>query len=133
MPIRIEAAAFPLVIVRWQGINSDAEVAAYLSAMTEVVRRPQRKVIIYDALQAAIPTSTHRRMQGEWLKQNQSVIERLGAGTAFVLESAIMRGALTAVFWISPVPNGHVVTASVEEALAWARARLHDAPSTTAP
>jgi len=125
--IQVDMARFPIVIVRWQGTNTDAQMLAYLSTMTSIVQRPEPKVIVYDALTAQIPAPSQRRLQGEWMVTHQASMARWGAGTAFVFSSAVMRGALTAVLWLAPIPNGHFVTSTVEEALAWGEARLREA------
>lgn len=125
--IQVDMARFPVVIVRWQGTNTDAQMLGYLSTMTTIVQRPELKVIVYDATSAQIPPPSQRRLQGEWMVAHQSSMTRWGVGTAFVFSSAVMRGALTAVLWLAPIPNGHFVTSTIEEALSWGEARLREA------
>lgn len=44
--------------------------------------------------------------------------------SAFVLASPLVRGLLTAILWISPMPAPHEIVATVAEAEAWLNERL---------
>ncbi len=127
MPIRIDLNRMPLVIVTWEGACSDDEVQAYLTNMSEVVARPDRRAVIFDASKASPPGATQRRMQGAWLKENKERIQHKTVGTAFVIDSAIIRGGLTAVFWIQGLSTQQLVCATLPEAVQWAEQRLVDA------
>lgn len=127
MPIRIDLRRMPLVVVTWEGTCTDDEVEQYLTMMTEVVMRPDRRAVIYDASKAMLPSATQRRMQGVWLKEHESRIRYKTVGTAFVINSSIIRGGLTAVFWIQGLATQQLVCATLPEALSWAQQRLVDA------
>jgi len=131
MPIRIDLGRMPLVVVTWEGSCTDEEVELYLAAMAEVVTRPDRRAVVLDASRAALPSATQRRMQGMWLKEHEDRIKHKTVGTAFVVESAIIRGGLTAVFWIQGLSTQQLVCATLPEALAWAGQRLIDAGVTS--
>lgn len=127
MPIRLDISQLPLATVRWEGVCSDEEVSAYLTEMTALVKRPGRRALVYDAREAALPTATQRSLQGNWLKEHQLRIRANTVGTAFVIQSAIVRGGLTAVFWIQGLSSEHLVCATLGEALAWSGMRLEQA------
>ena len=127
MPIRLDLNQLPLVTVRWEGVCTDEEVVAYLTEMTALVKRADRRALIFDARLAALPSATQRNMQGKWLKEHQLRIRANTVGTAFVIESAVVRGGLTAVFWMQGLGSEHLVCATFGEALAWSEARLAQA------
>lgn len=113
-----------VVLVRYSGLPGDAAFERHLDQLEALLARPGRAVTIYDIAGDARSTAIQRRRQSEWLRRNERAIERASAGTAFVLRSALARGALTAILWISPVPGEHCVVGTLEEANRWARARL---------
>lgn len=46
-----------------------------------------------------------------------------------MIDSPIVRGALTAILWLSPLPQPHLVTASMAEAERWTLDKLRRAPA----
>ncbi|HEX3771641.1 MAG TPA: hypothetical protein VHV30_12275 [Polyangiaceae bacterium] len=125
--IVVDDSRFPLVRVTFDGAVADHVFDAYLHALSRVLSRRAKNVIVFDALRAPPPTAKERAKQAAWLKQHRDVIERFSCGSAFVIKSAIVRGGLTAILWIAPIPGAHTVVATVAEAEAWALARLRDA------
>ncbi|MBC7173876.1 MAG: hypothetical protein H5U40_15655, partial [Polyangiaceae bacterium] len=45
-------------------------------------------------------------------------------GYAFVISSSLVRGALTAILWLAPMPAPHRVVGTVGEGEAWLRGLL---------
>lgn len=124
MPIHIDTSQLPLVVVRWEGRCTDDEVSAYLDEMTALLLRPDRRAVIIDARDAVLPSANQRSMQAAWLRQHQLRIQERTVGTAFVIASALVRGGLTAVFWIQGLGGDQLVCATLGEAIAWAEERL---------
>jgi hypothetical protein len=50
---------------------------------------------IFDATRAGRSSATQRRKQAEWMKTNEAVLRACSAGYAFVINSPLVRGALT--------------------------------------
>ena len=71
-------------------------------------------------------------MQPAWLAEHRELLERDSLGTGFVITSALIRGVLTAILWMAPVPGGHRVFSSYDEAESWALEQLR-AAGLTAP
>ena len=62
-----------------------------------------------------------RSLQAEWIEQNRELLRAVCAGMGFVVPSnGVVRGALTAILWLAPIPVHTTVHASMEEALDWA-------------
>jgi len=122
--IHVNDSGFPLIVVTFEGAVEDHEFDRYLARLDTLWQRQTRSVIVLDATHAARTPATQRQKQAEWLKENHALLRAYSAGTAFVIDSPLVRGGLTAILWLQPLPTPHVVVATLAEAERWARARL---------
>ena len=120
----VDASRFPKVQVRFVGALTDEAFRAYLNEYGALLARGERYGIVFDATQADRPTAVQRRMQSEWIHANEPVLRRLCVGGAFAISSSLVRGAMQAILWVSPLPFEHVVVERVADADAWLDARL---------
>lgn len=133
--IELDRSSWPVVVVRFDGIASDDEFARYLEETLACLQPGKRSVTVLDAREPTGATQHQRRMQADWMKQNRARIKECSAGLAFVFESPMVRGVLTAIMWISPLPVPHRIFAKMEEAREWSRQRLaaHAAEQSATP
>jgi hypothetical protein len=128
MGILFDESAFPLVAVSFDGTSTDAEIDALIGLFDRCTARSlrtrRRVAFVFDARKAHVVTAAQRRRVGEWMMQNDASSRATCAGFAFVIPSAIVRGALTAILWIAPMPAPHRVVADIGEGLAFAREQL---------
>jgi hypothetical protein len=124
---RIDESRHPLVLVTFDGALSEPEFDDYLRSMSRFIDRRTKNVTILDARKAKSPTATQRAKQAAWLKTNRVALQEYSCGSVFVIDSALVRGGLTAILWIAPMPVAHAVVATLEEAERWAFARLRAA------
>ena len=128
MAIRVDDYRFPLVVTTFEGTATDAEFDAYLAETTQrTVSRKTRNVVIVDATHAARPTALQRKKQAEWLAEHRATLAQFNLGTVFVISNPLIRGGLTAIFWIAPMPSPTTVVATYAQAEAWAFERLREA------
>jgi len=120
----VDDSEFPIVIVRAKGKVTDGEFEQYLRALDKVYSRHQRFALVWDGTKADGGTAAQRRRQAEWMRQQAMLIRTFNVGTAFVIPSALTRGALTAILWLQPMPSPHFICESPPEAIRWARKRL---------
>lgn len=121
--IRIDESRRPLIHVSFEGAATDQEFAAYLARMSEMLEKRQKTVVVMDGRMAGRTPASQRKLQSRWLE----TLRRYSLGTAFVIDSGLVRGVLTAIFWVSPLDTPHTVVATYEEAEAWAFAQLRAA------
>lgn len=125
MPYRLDDTRHPLVVVTFEGQLTDDEMTKYLEDMeTRVLGRRMPYAVVVDATRSRGIDARQRRIQADWLRRHEAEIRRFNRGTAFVITSPIVRGALTAIFWIQPLPSPHVVVSTFDQAEAWCRAQL---------
>jgi len=122
--IQVNDTNFPLVVVTFEGSVSDQEFERYLARLDTLWGRNVRSAIVLEASRADRSPATQRRMQAEWLKKNDYLLRAHSAGTAFVISSALVRGSLTAILWLQPLPTPYIVVATLAEAERWARRQL---------
>jgi hypothetical protein len=122
--IEVDETRFPLVVVTFVGVATDAEFEAYLERMSDVMARREVTATVLDASRAGPTPPKQRARQADWIKANADVLRRYSAGSAFVITSPLIRGLLTAILWLAPMPQAHDVFSSRAAAEQWAVARL---------
>lgn len=126
--IHVDDLRFPLVTVSFYGAVSDKDFDNYLLTLDRLTLRAlrdrKRVAFVMDTRRAATTPPSQRRKMGEWMKLNDEATRATCAGFAFVMDSAIQRGMLTAVLWIHPLPAPHFICALPGEAAAWCREQL---------
>lgn len=104
---------------------SDAQLIAGLAEFDRLLdSRPGRYVMVMDNRHSAGLTASQRGIIAENNKRNEMRARARSLGAAFVMSSGIVRGIMTAVFWIKKPAVETVVFDDLEEALSWAKGRL---------
>ncbi len=122
--IEIDEKRFPLVLVTFEGSVPNDQFEQYLRGMDRMLSRRQPNVTILDATRSDRSPAVQRKMQADWIKTNREALEQYSCGTAFVISSPLVRGVLTAILWMQPLPQGYTVVATLAEAEDWAVGRL---------
>lgn len=130
--ILVSDARYPMIVVEFHGTPDDDEFNAYLARMDEIQKSPassfRRIAIIQDTLhQRGSISASQRRKMITWQNQNQERIARTVAGIAFVIDSAIVRGAATAMLWLYKPVYDYAAFATRSEAEEWALRKLTSA------
>lgn len=128
MAIELDDASFPLLLVRFGPDWTAQDFSGYLHWYLLRLQRRQRLAIVFDAVKARPPTALERRQQADFLREHEGLLRLYCTGAAFVISSTMIRGALTAIFWIQPPVYEYTVLPTVVEATAWARQRLASNP-----
>lgn len=127
MPIHTDDTRHPLVVVTFEGDLTDQELAHHHTEMeSRVLARRRISATLVDATNVRSVTARQRRMQAEWIEKNEETLARFSVGSAFVITSSLVRGTLTAILWLKPMPTPHVVVSTFAEAEAWCRAQLRE-------
>ena len=103
----------------------DEELAGFLVALDGFIRAQRRAFAWVVQADATVSSSAgQRRMFAEAELRLQEYDRVLCAGTSFVLSSPVMRGVVTAVYWLAPPVYPYRFFATLPEAQAWAKAQL---------
>ena len=119
---------FAPVIIRQTRVGSTEHLRLQLDGITEHMavadQQGWRTVIIVDLSYAPQATREERRIEAEWRTRHEAMIRRVSLGAAMLVPNQFIRGALTAILWLHPPPNGYIVTLRLSHAIDWAIATL---------
>lgn len=119
MPLHVDRQDLPLLRLTYVGEYSDYELSRFLGEVETVLTLPGRKAGLIDLTRATAGSAKQRQTQGEWIALHEKTLQRDFAAAAIVTDSALIRGTVTAVFWIRPLPLPTHVAATVAKAEAW--------------
>lgn len=117
------ALHWPVVIVTWVGDNDEGAIRAFFEWNDEVVVRARERggyLMISDADGAEGPPVMMRRLVAELTDAIAPDAKELSLGNYIVLSSALLRGALTAMQWISRDKWATKQVGSMQEAISLA-------------
>lgn len=115
MPLEIDESGFPLLLVTFSGRITAEAIAAYYARVDVWFRADQRVAVIIDITLLDVPSASMRRIFSDATAARLPVIARRCAGVA-VVNSAVLRGIVTALSWINPPKHPQVEVATVREA-----------------
>jgi hypothetical protein len=109
---------------------TDSVVAYVLANLEARLARKARYVLIFDLSNTGTPSAVQRQLLAVHMKKNRELILESIQAMGVVVASPIVRGVLTAIFWIEAPPVPHQIFGSLAEAAIWAREQVR---STRAP
>ena len=117
-----------MIVVTFEGSTTDAEFTRFLQRLDGTTQRSFRQntrvAFVMDTRKGHVVSAAQRRALGAWMIANDAASRATCAAFAFVIPSAIIRGALTAVLWIASMPAPHRVVPEIGEGLSYAREQL---------
>jgi glyoxylase-like metal-dependent hydrolase (beta-lactamase superfamily II) len=122
--ILVDDTLWPIVRVKLPPEQTDDEMRLYLDELRALRERRQPYALIIDANDSRGFTASQRKLQAEYIESGVELTRRYLKAFAFVAESAIQRGMMTAIFWLRRPEWPHAFFATVEEAKEWARDKL---------
>lgn len=99
--IQLHTDLWPIVRCILQGELTDADYEELFQSFERLWQRREQFFLIIDIRQSANSTPRRRQLIGDWMKENRALIQRYSLGSAVIVDSAILRGALTAINWIA--------------------------------
>lgn len=95
----------------------DFNVARTAAARTKIA-------LLFDGREVGRVSPSIRRKQADWIKENMDMSRQNCAGFAYVLDSSMVRGMLTAILWLVTMPADYTITATVAEGETWLKQQL---------
>lgn len=126
MSISVDESQLPVIRVTHHGVSTDDEFLQYLETMRRSMFAPNagQRFLVIDATSAGTTSATQRRLQAEWMNLHAERLKELTVGVAFIIPSGVVRGFLTAILWIQPLPCPHEICGTLEHALNWGDRQL---------
>ncbi len=112
------------LVVKPPALLSDAIVDEILAGLVRQLAQRERYVLVFDLSVTGIPNATQRAKLANHVKKQADAIRRNVVALAIVAPSPLVRGIVTALFWVAAPPTPHEIFASQAEAIAWAETKL---------
>jgi hypothetical protein len=130
--VRVDTTDWPIVMLDFPARHERDSLVAMLTHLEQLLRYGRktgdRSFVITDLSRIRqIPGADQRRYSADWMQRNIELHKTATVGAANVAPSAILRGMVTAVFWLRPPPTPTAVVASREEAIQRGLEALHAA------
>ena len=127
IPWRIDTSEFPLVYIDAAGDITPEQLEEHLTQYQALLDRGEPYTAVYDASKVGTVDAQTRKRYAEFHSVNEEAFGQHCLGIGFVITSALARGALTAVLWVTGrLPFPHKTFAKREDAAKWAVKVLED-------
>ncbi|MDH3726691.1 MAG: hypothetical protein OER77_04095 [Myxococcales bacterium] len=115
-----DVSMWPLVVISMPPVMIEDDIIYMRECYEHVFAAPTRHALIVDTTKIArVPEATMRRQLKEFEDGNRPIIREKNIGSAIIIQSAIVRGAYTALRWISPQPAPNKAFSNMEAAARW--------------
>ena len=119
MPFAIDESRWPHAVLTIDDKLTPAEQDAFVAQSTELILRGERFAAILDLRDSGTPPSRFLRLQARALNDHHDQLRAHCVGLAFVMRSAMLRGALKAILHLAPLPSPYVIVDTLDEAESW--------------
>ena len=128
--LKVDDSRWPAVVTHVPpGDHTDEEIHASMDDYLRIVRaRKQPFVTITDLTRGTGMSPKQRRIITDFMQKHEDELAVHCRGAAMVFQSAVMRGMLTAIFWIAKPRWETRVFATLDEAGSWAHEKSREEP-----
>ena len=115
----------PILRTIFPDVASEADIYSYLSVIVQLQTQMQSEHcwILDCSLVKAAPAS-QRKIFAQYERENASYNRRFNKGSAFIIPNTLVRGLLTAIYWLSPPVYPYTIVNSEAEAKRWVQEQL---------
>lgn len=118
--LSFDVSMWPLVVLTMPPVTIDDDVTYMRECYEHVFAAPGRHALIVDTTKIVrVPDATMRRQMKEFEDSKRPIIRDKNIGSAIVIQNAVVRGAYTALRWISPQPAPNKAFPTMEAAARW--------------
>ncbi len=115
-----DVSMWPMVVLRMPPVTIDDDFVYMRQCYEHVFAAPTRHALIVDTTKIVrVPDATMRRQMKDFEDSKRPIIREKNIGSAIVIQNALVRGAYTALRWISPQPAPNKAFPTVEAAARW--------------
>ena len=125
----LDLALWPIVILNVRDGVVEADFKAVFDRYErEVFNRDERYVSITNlSTMDRVPNATERKQLAEWMGRHADYVGRWALGNSTVIRSPVVRGALTALYWLQKPPTQQTSHGTLREAVEWGLITLDQA------
>ncbi len=123
--VRIDQSQWPLLIVITPGKMTDEGLEDFLDSYSDIIKsQGERYALVLDVSNTQKLNPIQRKKLVNMMETNREFNKEHCAGCAMVFSSKILRGILTAIFWIHKPPHPTKVFTAQQEAINWAKSMV---------
>jgi hypothetical protein len=111
-----------IVMVTPPSSVTDAGIDGILGELRGHLNSATPYALVFDMTDAGVPSALQRRKLADHMKNHAAKIQRLVRGLGVIAPSPVLRGVITALFWVAQPGMPHRIFATRDEALTWAAA-----------
>jgi len=118
--LRFDVSMWPLVLITMPPVTTRADIEYMQGCYEHVFQAATRHALIVDSTTIVrVPDATLRRQMKAFEDSRRPIIAHKNIGSAIIIHSPLVRGAYTALRWISPQPAPNKAFATMEDAARW--------------
>jgi hypothetical protein len=115
-----DISMWPLAVITMPPVTTPADIAYMQECYERIFAAPVRHALIVDATTIVrVPDAALRRQLKAFEDSRRQAAQEKNIGSAVIIQNALVRGAYTALRWISPQPAPNKAFATMEEAARW--------------
>ena len=115
-PFELDETAFPVIFAAFRGPVDLVPFDAYFSRLDDLCKAGRRFALIVDMSRGAVPSPSQRKHITSAMADREAAFGRHCLGAAVVIKNPLIRGAMTAILWVHPLPYPHEIVETREEA-----------------
>ncbi|MCA9575288.1 MAG: hypothetical protein R3B40_12140 [Polyangiales bacterium] len=117
----LDLALWPIVILTVREGAREADFNHLFQRYErEVFTRHERYVSITNlSMMDGVPNAHDRKQLAEWMGRHADYVGKWALGNSTVIRSAVVRGALTALYWVQKAPTAQTSHGTLREAVEW--------------
>jgi hypothetical protein len=125
----LDLTLWPIVILNvHEGAHEADFTAAFERYEREVFTRHERYVSITNlSMMEGVPPAHDRKQLAAWMGRHSDYVGRWALGNSTVIRSPVVRGALTALYWVQKPPTPQTSHGTLREAVEWGLSALDQA------
>ena len=123
-PVVLDERDDGVVVARWPRVVKDEATQQFFDDVQALLSRGRPMALVLDATRVGPVSATVRRIAGKRLAQQRAQRHLHLAAEATVIRNVLIRGVLTAIYWLAPPGYPNKVFSDLSEAEAWASAQL---------
>jgi len=118
--LSFDVSMWPLVVITMPPVTTPADIEYMQRCYEHVFAAPKRHALIVDSTTIVrVPDASLRRQMKGFEDSRRGIIRLKNIGSAIIIQNALVRGAYTALRWISPQPAPNKAFATMEDAARW--------------
>ena len=115
-----DVSMWPMVVISMPPVMIDDDVVYMRECYEHVFAAPARHALIVDTTTIVrVPDAGMRRQMKEFEDSKRPIIREKNIGSAIIIQNTLVRGAYTALRWISPQPAPNKAFSTMEAAAHW--------------